>query len=79
MVYEGMDAVKIGLRLKSLRERKNETAEQLSRAIDVSASAVTMYETGKRIPRDEVKIRIAEHFAVPVESIFFPNKQHEAC
>ena len=79
MVYEGMDAVKIGLRLKSLRETKNETAEQLSRAIDVSASAVTMYETGKRIPRDEVKIRIAEHFAVPVESIFFPNKQHEAC
>lgn len=79
MVYEGMDAVQIGKTLRGLREERKETAEQLSGAIDVSVSAVAMYETGKRIPRDEIKIRIAEHFGVPVESIFFPNKQHEAC
>lgn len=79
MVYEGMDAAQIGQKIKSLREEKNETVEQLSSAMDVSASAITMYETGKRIPRDEIKIRIAEHFSVTVESIFFPNKQHEAC
>ena len=79
MVYEGMDAVQIGKTLRGLREERKETTEQLSGAIDVSVSAVAMYETGKRIPRDEIKIRIAEHFGVPVESIFFPNKQHDAC
>lgn len=79
MVYEGMDPVQIGQKIRTLREKKNETVEQLSNALEVSASAITMYETGKRIPRDEIKIRIAEHFIVPVESIFFPNKQHEAC
>lgn len=79
MVYEGMDAERIGEKLKSLREGKNETMEQLANALGVSMSAIAMYETGKRIPRDEIKIRIAEHFFVPVESVFFPNKQHEMC
>ena len=79
MVYEGMHPVQIGKKLRSLREEKNETAGDLSSAINVSESAIFMYEAGKRIPRDEIKIRIAEHFAMPVESIFFPNKQHEAC
>ena len=79
MVYAGMDACRIGGKLKALREGKNETMEQLAEALGVSMSAIAMYETGKRIPRDEIKIRIAEYFSVPVESIFFPNKQHEAC
>ena len=79
MVYAGMDACRIGGKLKALREGKNETMEQLAEALGVSMSAIAMYETGKRIPRDEIKIRIAEYFSVPVESIFFPNVQHEAC
>ena len=79
MVYEGMDAAQIGRTLKAKREEKNESMEELSKALGISLSAVAMYETGKRIPRDEIKIRIAEHFGAPVESIFFPNKQHEAC
>ena len=78
-MYEGMDAVRIGSTIKALREEKGETAEALSDALNISNSAIAMYETGKRIPRDEIKIRIAEHFHVPVESIFFPNKQHETC
>ena len=73
MGYEGMDAVRIGRILKSLKKKKNETMEQLSGAINISASAIAMYETGKRIPRDEIKIRIAEHFRKPVEFIFFQN------
>ena len=43
----------------------------LSKAIGTSESAIGMYESGQRVPRDEIKIRIAEHFTVPVESIFF--------
>lgn len=78
-MYEGMDPVQIGKTLKGLREQKGESAEELSKALNISASAVAMYETGKRVPRDEIKIRIAEHFVVPVESIFFPNKSHDPC
>ena len=79
MAYEWMDPEKIGRTVKGLREEKGETSEQMAGALGISQSAVTMYETGKRIPRDEIKIRIAEHFGVTVESIFFPEKQHNAC
>ena len=70
--YEKVDSFKIGNRLKALRSEKGETTMEMAQALGISASAVTMYETGNRIPRDEIKVRIAEHFGVSVESIFFP-------
>ena len=79
MVYDAVDAEKIGNALKELRIRKNETQEELANAVGISPSAVAMYETGGRIPRDEIKISLAEHYRVSVESIFFPAKQHEVC
>lgn len=79
MSYEDMNAIQIGKMMRGLREERNETIEEVSEAVNTSISAIAMYETGKRIPRDEIKIRIAEHYGVPVESIFFPKKQHEAC
>ena len=79
MGYETLDAVQIGNRIKGLRESRKETMMDLSRAIGTSESAIGMYESGQRVPRDEIKIRIAEHFTVPVESIFFPRTQHESC
>ena len=79
MAYEDVNAIQIGKALRELREGRNETIEEVSAAVNTSSSAIAMYETGKRIPRDEIKIRIAEHYAVPVESIFFPEKQHETC
>lgn len=79
MAYENMDAVQIGSRIRTLREGQNLSHESLANGLGVSMSAVAMYETGKRIPRDEIKIRIADYFHVPVESIFFPVKQHETC
>lgn len=61
----------IAERLISLRKKKNETQEDVARAIEVSVSAITMYETAQRVPRDEIKIALAKHFGVSVKSIFF--------
>ena len=77
-MYEELNAMEIGSRLKTLRDKNNETIEQVAKSVETSGSAIAMYESGKRIPRDEIKIRIAEHFGVPVESIFFPTAQHES-
>ena len=64
--------------LREIRKKCGLTQKELAERIGSSESAISMYETGKRIPRDEIKIRIAEYFHVPVESIFFPTKQHES-
>ena len=78
MAYEPMDAVQIGNRIRALREKQNKSLDAVAGELGISQSAISMYETGNRIPRDEIKIRIAEYFAVPVESIFFPEEQHES-
>ena len=64
-----MDAGKIGKRLVSLRGARRR--EEVAKAVGVSFSALCMYETGKRIARDEVKVRLADYYGVPVEDIFF--------
>lgn len=60
-------------KLKQLREEKGISQLELSKKIGVSPSSITMYEQGERVPRDYVKIKIAEYFGVTVESIFFDN------
>jgi len=71
MAYEKIDSVKIGTRLRTMRMERGESVEDVAKSIGVSNSAIGMYEGGQRVPRDEIKIKIAEHFDMPVETIFF--------
>lgn len=66
---EQMDAKRIGEKLKELRgtRKLNEVAAQLG----VSPSALSMYENGERIPRDVIKIKIAEYYEQSITDIFF--------
>ena len=64
-----MNAVNIGKRLIELRG--NRTQEEVARANDISVAAVGMYERGERIPRDEIKIRLANYYNASVQDIFF--------
>ena len=73
-MYEAIDGSQIGKRIRELRTQRNMTAEDLGKALGISSSAVNMYECGQRVPRDEIKISIAEFFGVSVESIFYPTK-----
>jgi len=57
--------------LKLLRKRRNETQIEVAKAVGVSGGAYGMYETGERIPRDEVKAKLSDHFGVTVQAIFF--------
>lgn len=59
----------IGERLRALRGET--TRAELAEALGVSVSAITMYESGDRIPRDEIKLKIANYFNASVEQIFF--------
>ena len=56
--------------------RKNKTLSEVANACGVSKSALQMYEKGERIPRDEIKIRLAKYYNQPIEEIFFANIVH---
>ena len=64
-----MDRTKISKNLIALRGEKSR--EEVAFSIGISASALSMYETGQRIPRDEIKLKLAEYYGVDVQSIFF--------
>lgn len=70
-----MDPISIGTRIRALRG--TESQQTLADKLKISKSALAMYERGERIPRDEVKIRIAQHFNVSLESIFFAPSEHK--
>lgn len=64
-----MNSTEIGNRLVKLRG--NRTQEQVAKAIGISVSALSMYECGERIPRDPIKIALANYYKRSVQSIFF--------
>ena len=69
-----MDPISIGTRIRALRGTESQKA--LADKLNISKSALAMYERGERIPRDEVKVRIAKHFNVSLEAIFFAPGEH---
>ena len=60
-----------------LRElRGGKTQEEIAKDIGITKSAWAMYERGERIPRDEVKVKIAKYFVRTIEELFFAKKEH---
>ena len=66
-----MDREKMAQVLRSLRREKGETQAEVAKSVGISASAYAMYETGERVPRDDIKVMIAKHFNRSVKGIFF--------
>ena len=61
----------IGTKLKALRAEKKKSQQQAADDLKISKSALAMYERDDRIPRDEVKVRIAAYYGETVQSIFY--------
>ena len=68
-MLDTMNAIAIGEKLKALRGEK--TQKEVGDALGITSMAVSQYERGERIPRDELKIQIAKYFGQTVDSIFF--------
>lgn len=57
--------------IKKLIELRGERSQdEVSKALGISVSALSMYEQGNRIPRDEVKIRMANYYGITIEDLF---------
>lgn len=71
MEVKTLDKQKIGKKLKMLRGQKSQ--EVVAKDLNISISALSMYECGERIPRDEIKIKIANYYDTTVNDIFFES------
>jgi len=66
---------------KLIQLRGNRSQEEVAKALGISVSALSMYEQGNRIPRDEIKIRMAKYYGISIETLFLilmPTKREEA-
>ncbi|MNB79184.1 helix-turn-helix protein [compost metagenome] len=54
-----------------LKLRGGSSREETAQAIGISVSALQMYENAQRVPKDEIKIKIANHYNQSVQEIFF--------
>ncbi|MDD6937420.1 MAG: helix-turn-helix transcriptional regulator [Clostridiales bacterium] len=64
----------MGKRLTQLRGDR--TQSEIANAVGVSVSAIGMYESGKRVPRDGVKIALSNYFGVNIQTLFFDDEVH---
>ena len=53
-----------------LRAGAGKARAEVAANLGISVSALTMYENGARIPRDEMKIKIAAYYGKSVQEIF---------
>ena len=63
-----------GAKLRQLRGEK--TQLEAAMGIGITKSALAMYERDERIPRDEVKKRIADYYGVSILFLFFNGSEH---
>ena len=66
-----IDKKKVGERLAQLRGKR--TQKEIADAVGVTPQAICMYETGERMPADDVKIKLAQLYRRSVATIFFAD------
>lgn len=58
-------------KLRKLRGTKSR--QEVAKACGISTSALAMYEAGERVPRDDIKIKLAKYYNRSVNYIFFTH------
>lgn len=66
-----MDSSKIAERLKALRAKTGKTQDEVAQELGITRTAYENYEIGRRIPRDAIKMRIAEYYDTDIVTLFF--------
>lgn len=58
--------------------------DEVANAVGISLSAISMYENGQRVPRDEIKVKLADYYHTTVQALFLiltvtnsDNTKHE--
>lgn len=69
----------LGEKLKLLREEKGISVDEMATELDLTRQAIYNYENNIRIPRDEIKVKIAKYYNKSVGEIFFDTRATKCC
>ena len=72
-----MNVTPIAKKLIKLRGEKKRAV--VAEDCGISVPALAMYEQGERVPRDDIKVRLAQYYGCSVEYIFFTDDEHKKC
>ena len=62
-----------GERIKELRRKKGWKQSELAKRLNISASAVGMYENNRRIPTKETLLKLCDLFDVTADYLLYGN------
>lgn len=65
--------------IRENREAHGWTKSELARAVGMCRSMITRYESGHRVPREEIIKRLAQLFATPIEIIGDDKQKCKVC
>lgn len=57
----------LGNRIRILREEKSISQLELAKILNIANTTLSQYESGKRIPSDSIKKKIADYFNVSID------------
>ena len=66
-----------GQKLRALRG--NQTQKEIALALKITRSSWSMYERGERVPRDGIKVKIANYFGRSVQELFYDQEERYKC
>lgn len=66
-----LDPKNISEKLVNLRLKKNVSQTQVAESLGIKKAAISQYESGQRIPSDEVKIKLSNYYGVTVQNLFY--------
>lgn len=71
----------IGTRIKKLREESGLSQKELAEKLNIANSTLSQYETGQRVPSDDIKIKIADTFQTTIDYLLGrtdkPNQENK--
>ena len=59
-----------------LVQARGNIPRDIASAVGISLSAISMYENGQRVPRDEIKVKLADYYHTTVQALFFDTDSH---
>lgn len=57
----------LGNNIRKLREKNNLSQKELAKILNIANSTLSQYESGDRVPSDDIKIKMADYFNVSLD------------